>query len=68
MFPNIIGNPILVRTPQNTWKHHITRLAETDENWQPCYQNFMAQIRVDWTPLTHGLNVLRSPLDARKDP
>jgi len=30
MFSYIIGNPILVRTPQNTWKHHITRLAETD--------------------------------------
>jgi len=26
----------------------------------------MAQIRVDWTPLAHGLNVLR-PLDAPKD-
>jgi hypothetical protein len=25
----MIGNPILVRTPQNTWKHHITSLAET---------------------------------------
>jgi hypothetical protein len=30
MFPHIIGNPILFRTPQNTWKQHITRLAETD--------------------------------------
>jgi len=29
MFPHIIKNPILVRTSQNTWKHHITRLAET---------------------------------------
>jgi hypothetical protein len=30
MFPHIIGIPILVRTPQNTWKHHKIRLAETD--------------------------------------
>jgi hypothetical protein len=30
MFPHIIENPILVRIPQNTWKHHITRLTETD--------------------------------------
>ena len=30
MFPHIIENPILVRTPQNTWKHHTTRLAGTD--------------------------------------
>jgi len=30
MFPYIMGNPILVRTSQNTWKHHITRLAKTD--------------------------------------
>jgi hypothetical protein len=30
MFPHIIENPKLVRNPQNTWKHHKTRLAETD--------------------------------------
>jgi hypothetical protein len=30
MFPHIIENLILVKIPQNTWKHHITRLAETD--------------------------------------
>ena len=30
MLPHIIENPILVRIPQNTWKHHITRLAKTD--------------------------------------
>lgn len=31
MFSHIIGNPILVSTPQNTWKHHITRLDEVDK-------------------------------------
>ena len=30
MLPHIIQNPILVRIPQNTWNHHITRLAKTD--------------------------------------
>jgi hypothetical protein len=30
MTPHIIENPKLTRNPQNTWKHHITRLAETD--------------------------------------
>ena len=30
MFPQIIGNPNLVRNPQNTWKQHKTRLAEID--------------------------------------
>jgi len=30
MFPYIIGNSKLVRNPQNTWKHHKTRLAKTD--------------------------------------
>jgi hypothetical protein len=30
MFPYIMENPILVRTPKNTWKYHITRLAKTN--------------------------------------
>jgi hypothetical protein len=30
MFQHIIGNHNLVMNPQNTWKHHITRLAKTD--------------------------------------
>jgi hypothetical protein len=30
MIPHIIRNLKLVRNPQNTWKHHITRLVETD--------------------------------------
>ena len=30
MFIHIIGNPKLVRNPQNTWKHYKTRVAETD--------------------------------------
>jgi hypothetical protein len=30
MFPQLIGNPKLVRNPQNTWKHHKTRFAETN--------------------------------------
>jgi hypothetical protein len=30
MFPHIIRNPKLVRNPQNRWKHHRIRLAETD--------------------------------------
>jgi hypothetical protein len=30
MFSHIIENSILTRTPQNTWKHYIIRLAETD--------------------------------------
>jgi len=30
MFPNIIENSKLVRNPQNKWKHHKIRLAETD--------------------------------------
>jgi len=30
MFQHIIGNHKLVRNPQNTWKHHITRLAKTN--------------------------------------
>ena len=30
MFPHIIGNKKLARNPQNTWKHHITKLAKTD--------------------------------------
>jgi hypothetical protein len=47
MFPHIIENPVLVRTSQNIWKHHITSLAETDTKLQPCCRNFMAQIRVD---------------------
>jgi hypothetical protein len=29
MFPQIIENPKLVKNPQNTWKHHKTRLAKT---------------------------------------
>jgi len=28
----------------------------------------MTQIRVDWIPLAHGLNMLRPPLDALKNP
>jgi hypothetical protein len=32
MFPHIIGNPKLVKNPQNTWKHHITRPTETNTN------------------------------------
>jgi hypothetical protein len=68
MFPHIIENPILVRTPQNIWKYHITRLAETDTKLQPCCRNFMAQIRVDWAFLSHELNALRPPLDSPKDP
>jgi len=28
----------------------------------------MAQIKVDWVPLAHGLYVLIPPLDAPKDP
>jgi len=28
----------------------------------------MTQIRMDWIPLTHGLNVLRPPFDALKRP
>jgi len=30
MFSHIIGNPKLVRNLQNIWKHHRTRLTETD--------------------------------------
>jgi hypothetical protein len=30
MFSYIIGNSKLVWNPQNTWKHHKTRLAKTD--------------------------------------
>jgi hypothetical protein len=30
MFQHILKNLKLVRNPQNTWKHHITRLTETD--------------------------------------
>jgi hypothetical protein len=30
MFSHIIGNPNLVRNPQNTWKQHKKRLVETD--------------------------------------
>jgi len=29
MFPHIIRNPILLRTSQNIWKHHITRMVKT---------------------------------------
>jgi len=28
----------------------------------------MTQIRMDWNPLAHGLNVLRPPVDALKGP
>ena len=30
MFPHIIENSKLVRNPQNIWKHHKTKLAETN--------------------------------------
>jgi hypothetical protein len=69
MFQHIIGNPKLVKNPQNTWKHHKTRLAETDTKLAALVPKLLiGQIRVDRVPLVHVLNALRLPLDTPKDP
>ena len=68
MFPHIIGNPKLVRNSENTWKHHKTRLAETDTKLAALLSKLYAQMKVDWAPISHELNVLRPPLDASNDP
>jgi hypothetical protein len=47
MFPHIIENPKLVRNSENTWKHHKTRLAETDTKLAALLSKLYAQIKVD---------------------
>jgi len=67
MFSYIIWNSKLTRNPQNTCKHHKTKMTEIDTKLAALLLKLHDPNKCGLVHLVHGLNVPRPPFDALND-